>query len=195
MDILDMRGKPCPIPVVKAKRALEHPETTGVAVLVDNLIAVQNLEKMAVGTGYDVSYTERNGDHCVTLSKRGEATPLRPVPIRATGDTLLIGTDRLGQGDDDLGKILLKGFLFSLTEIASPPSTVILLNSGVHLAAKGSNMVDDLQTLVAVGTEIMVCGTCAQFYGIQDSLAVGTIRDMMEIATALSEADKVVSLG
>ena len=50
---VDARGDACPLPVVKAKKAIAELNGAGeVEVLVDNEIAVQNLTKMAQQKGY-----------------------------------------------------------------------------------------------------------------------------------------------
>ena len=197
---LDMRGSPCPLPVVHAKKALE--KTESIIVLVDNLLAVQNLEKMANGKGYVFSYNQENENNfTVSIDRQGSTAtsetknPQSPaVQAAAEGATIFISTDRLGSGNDELGKILMKGFVFSLTELPVVPRAVIFINSGVHLAAEGSNTVADLQTLCGKGTTILACGTCLNYYALTEKLAVGEVVDMFTIAGYLTTAEKLVTL-
>lgn len=212
MTLLDMLGNPCPIPVIKAKKELENPAAAGVRVLVDNIVAVQNLEKMAKGLGHAFSYDDQGDSRfLVSIAKTGESlaraasfsVPAVPdtagaadaVTDNATGGmTVLITKDRMGSGSEELGKILIKGFIFSLTELPVRPRAVVFLNSGVRLAVAGGNALADLQTLADAGVKILACGTCLNYYGITDQLAVGEVTDMFGITSVLAAPGKVVTL-
>lgn len=206
MNKLDMTGQPCPIPVVQAKKLLADPAVEGVAVTVDNIVAVQNLEKMAKGLGYGFSY-KADGERLFLVSLlRGENSVLPTAPADAdiqceptpldTGDgpTVLITGDSLGSGAEALGKILIKGFIFSLTELSPAPKSVIFLNGGAHLTTEGANTVPDLKVLAEKGCEILTCGTCANFFELTDKLAVGSITDMMGITTRIAAAVRLLSV-
>jgi selenium metabolism protein YedF len=214
MKTLDMRGEPCPIPVVNAKKALFESGITdaggtGIVVLVDNIAAVQNLEKMAKGTGCGFSYLENGASqYTVTITKgagagieKGAAAegPSAETPSRlAAGSkgalTVLITADSMGRGAEDLGRLLIKGFIFSLTQLNPPPSALIFLNSGAHLTTAGANTVPDLKTLEGKGTGVYTCGTCANYYKLTEKLAVGSIVDMMAITNLLSRAQNVITI-
>ncbi|MDR0551872.1 MAG: sulfurtransferase-like selenium metabolism protein YedF [Spirochaetaceae bacterium] len=210
MKTLDMRGNPCPIPVVNAKKALAKKEAEGVAVWVDNIVAVQNLEKMAKGTGCDFSYEETApSEFKVTIVKgadsqrffneqpavpEGNAVPTGNAGNAGRGPVVLITSDSMGRGADELGKLLIKGFIFSLTQLNPLPEAVIFLNGGAHLTTKGANTVPDLKALEEKGVSICTCGTCANYYKLTESLAVGSIVDMMNITNRLSKAALVITL-
>ena len=198
MKIIDMLGKPCPIPVVNAKNELEKADN--IQILVDNILAVQNLKKMADGKGYDFSYIQENENNfTVTIIKQGSIMETEnPEPAAATsankGTTILITSDRMGNGSDELGRILIKGFLFSLTGLPVSPKAVIFINSGVHLAAEGSNTIQDLQTLCGKGTKVLACGTCLNYYSLTEKLAVGEVVDMFTIVGYLTTAANLITL-
>ena len=201
MKTLDMRGSPCPLPVVNAKKELQ--ETDAVIVLVDNTLAVQNLQKMALGKGYAFSYIQQDENNfAVTIDRQGavptpesaEAEEPLAAGSAQEGAVVLISSDRMGQGEDELGRILIKGFIFSLTELPVPPKAVIFINSGVRLAIEGSNTLADLQTLTGKGVKILACGTCLNYYSLTDKLAVGEVTNMMEIAGLLTSSAKLVTL-
>lgn len=201
MKTLDLTGNPCPIPVIKTKKELEKEEVAGVKVLVDNIVAVQNLKKMADGIGYSFSYTDQNGNFLVTLGKEAGISlaeqadePKETEDRKEEGVTVLITADQMGRGSEELGKILIKGFVFSLTELAVPPKAVIFLNSGVKLTTEGSNVVEDLHTLFAKGSKIISCGTCLNYYALTDKLAAGEISDMFGITGYLDSAVKVITI-
>jgi selenium metabolism protein YedF len=206
MTQLDMMGNPCPIPVIRARKELEKPDSDGVLVLVDNIVAVQNLEKMAKGLGYVFSY-ESDGDALfrVSIGKDGASMP-RAVPIpkdtllaapaqdKTDGVTVLITKDMMGDGSEELGRILIKGFIFSLTELPVLPKAVIFLNSGVRLAVEGSNTLADLQKLSDAGATILACGTCLNYYSLTEKLAVGEVTDMFGITGHLAAPGKLITL-
>lgn len=203
MKILDMRANPCPIPVITAKKALQDPATHSVRVLVDNKPAVQNLQKMAHGYGYTFSSVPAGEDFQVTIEKGNADIPTENTAITSPerighqaseGVTVLVTQDKMGSGSDELGRILIKGYLFSLTELPVLPKAVIFLNSGVRLTCADSNTLVDLQALAGKGTEILACGTCLNYYSLTEQLAVGQITDMFCISERLAAAAKVISI-
>lgn len=193
MKYLDMTGQPCPIPVVQARRSLQSGEDA-VSVTVDNEVAVQNLEKMADGEGYAFSSEALPGGlFRVTLGASEVAFSSKPAeqPINSA---LFITRATLGDGDPALGAMLMKGFLFAQTELQRPPADIVFANGGAMLTTEGVSTVPDLLALESKGVRVWTCGTCANFYGITDALAVGKITDMLNIARLLSAAEKVVTL-
>lgn len=218
MKVIDMLGKPCPIPVIEAKKALAAREVDKVLLRVDNFVAVQNLEKMARGYQLSFSFDEIAGDsYEVRIAKKDSSLPVKPstgvgaavgardasdvkassstsTAAPAEGVTVVLGKDTLGAGAEELGKILIKGFIYSLTELPVAPKQLLCFNAGVRLAAKNSNTVDDLRKLEEAGTEVLLCGTCVNFYELQEEVAVGSITDMYGITSRLAEARSVITV-
>ncbi len=197
---LNMIGKPCPIPVIEAKKALAIPSNQEVSVRVDNLAAVQNLEKMAMGMGYGFRQdTQGEGDFLVVLS-RENATLSLTNPMEATqghnpaGAVILLSSDYLGKGSEELGRMLMKGFIFALAELPQPPKAVVFMNKGVSLVAQGAATVEDLRVLEQKGCLIQACGTCLNYYDLLSQLAVGEVVDMYTIVTLLTEAERAITL-
>ena len=207
MKTLDMRGNPCPIPVVNVRKALTEKDINGITVIVDNITAVQNLEKMAKGTGCGFSYEESGSNYRVIITKGSEHIQAismidHSVPAaekdnksnKNIGSTIFISSDSMGRGSEELGKILIKGFIFSLTQLNPPPEAVIFINSGVRLTAEGANTVPDLKTLEEKGTKIYICGTCANYYHLTESITVGNIVEMMFITEQLAKAAGLITI-
>jgi len=195
MKKLDMTGKPCPMPVVEAKKALA--ETNCVEVIVDNDTAIQNLSRLAASLGGTVQVVPGAGIFTVTITLSGpipQDADVTPVCAGANGPTVLITSDQMGSGSEELGKILIKGYIFSLTQLDPAPAAVYLLNAGVKLAAEGANTVPDLRALEEKGVIIRCCGTCLNFYELGEQRAVGQVTDMMGISTALATAEKLIVL-
>ena len=204
MKIIDALGKPCPMPVVEAKRALSELKDGGIVILVDNMTAVENLEKMSKGKGLKFECTQEESNvYEVSIELVDGQNPFDDVESsdeclvcspEASGSVVAIGRDTMGSGDEELGKILIKGFIYSLTELSTPPKAVIFFNSGAKLSVEGSNALNDIRTLEGKGSVILTCGTCLNFYGIQDKLAVGTVTNMYTIVETMCEAGKVINI-
>ncbi|MDR1900188.1 MAG: sulfurtransferase-like selenium metabolism protein YedF [Treponema sp.] len=196
MEIINVLGKPCPIPVIEAKKALRNAAAgEKVQVLVDNDISRQNLEKMAKGLGCPCSFeTREDGNILVTITAAAGPAAGVNAPAGDQGLVVAIGQNTMGAGSDELGAILVKGFIYALTELDSPPETLLFFNSGVRLSTEGSNALGDLKKLEEKGTVIASCGTCLDFYQLKDKLAVGSVTNMYAIASAMAGAAKLINL-
>lgn len=197
MEIIDVLGKPCPKPVIEAKKAIKNMngKKGSIKVLVDNDIARQNLEKMAEGMGLSISHENiEDGNIAVTI----EVTDIKEekadeVSRKNSGKLVAaIGSKFMGSGSEDLGKMLMKSFIFSLTELSNPPDTIVFFNSGAYLTNEDSAALDDLRTLEKMGTKIITCGTCINFYGLK--LAIGEVANMYEIAEILANSGNIINL-
>ena len=202
---VDAMGDQCPIPVIKTKKALkEITETTLVEVHVDNEIAVQNLSKMAKQKNLEYKCEKLEEQHYiikinaeaegVSIQQKAPAENDKEIcyPDRKSNTVVVLSSNQMGNGSEELGQILMKGFIFALTELDELPSTVLLYNSGVKLSTEGSNSIEDLKTLQAQGVEILSCGTCLNFYNLQDKLAVGKVTNMYSIVEELASATNTI---
>ena len=204
MKQVNAMGDACPLPVVKTKKAIAELNGGGtVEVLVDNEIAVQNLTKMANQKGYGVKSEKLGEAQFRVLMEVGEASAEDvAADVDATCDVLPIGrkkkvvvaitSPRMGTGNDELGAVLIKGFIFALTQQDDLPSTILFYNGGATLTTEGSASLEDLKSLEAQGVEILTCGTCLNYYGLSDKLKVGDVTNMYVIAEKLTTADLVV---
>ena len=103
---------------------------------------------------------------------------------------VVISSREMGQGDPALGTLLMKGFIYALTQQDVLPETILLYNGGAFLSCEGSDNLEDLKTLEAQGVEILTCGTCLNHYGIGDRLRVGSVTNMYEIAEAADHSKR-----
>lgn len=191
MAKVNARGLACPGPVIETKKALESLEQGIVEVLVDNEVAASNVEKLAKGLGYPVTITKENNDFALTITKGEKA--VKEEAKELPNLVLFIGTDQIGTGAEELGKALMKTYLYTLTESSIKPAIVLLMNSGVKNAVEGADTLKSLQTLEEQGIEILVCGTCLDFYHLKEKLKVGRVSNMYEINEKMLQADKLVS--
>ncbi|HJX39122.1 MAG TPA: sulfurtransferase-like selenium metabolism protein YedF, partial [Anaerolineae bacterium] len=170
-----------------------------VTTIVDNETAVQNVARMAEKEGYAVAVEKKEDGIYLSLSRAGRAqvdvVAAESMPERALGPiVLLIPSDGMGQGDEELGGILIRSFLHTLNEVEPLPDTIIFLNAGVKLAVAGSPILEDLETLAQRGVEVLACGTCLGHFGLKDKVAVGEVSNMYSIAEALLGAGKVIAV-
>ena len=205
MKRLDERGKQCPLPVIEAKKALEASAPgEKVEVVVDNEIAVQNLSKMADHKGLAVC-SEKTGDReflvTITAGEGNDQASEAPAAAeevtctpdgRRKGMVVVLSSNQMGQGDEALGKLLMKGFVFALTQQDMLPETILLYNSGAFLSCEGSDNLEDLKTLEAQGVEILTCGNCLNHYGLAEKRQVGGVTNMYEIVEKMTKASVVV---
>ena len=198
--IIDARGMACPLPVVNAKKASEelHPGDT-LIVRVDNEIAVQNLRRFAEHKGF-AALGEKKGEKEYTVTMRiGAATEnVEPeetacaVDTRRKGMLVVLSANTMGTGDEKLGKALMKAFVFALTRQDTLPETVLCYNTGAFLTCEGADTLEDLKLLESEGVTVLTCGTCLDFYGLKEKLAVGGVTNMYDIVERMESARTLV---
>ena len=194
-------GAQCPIPVVEATRALRSMTEPGtLEVLVDNEIAVQNLSRMAKGNHLTAQAEKvADGTFVVTMEVTdpvGETPAQEPELICAPdvrgNFVVAVDSDTMGRGSEDLGRTLMKGFLFAVSQLPELPKTILFYNGGARLTVEGSDSLEDLKNMEAQGVEILTCGTCLNFYGLTEKQSVGGVTNMYSIVEKLAGAGKVV---
>lgn len=191
-NIVDARGLNCPQPVILTKRVMDKDEADRLVTIVDQTAALENVTKLAQSQGYDVEVEDKEGDYYITMIRSSEI----PADDLDTQENIaiLITSRYFGQGDEELGRILMRSFLYTLTELNGRVNNIIFMNSGVFLSTEGSEVLEILQGLSQEGVEILSCGTCLDFYGLKDKLAVGEITNMYTATDILSRADRSITL-
>ena len=126
-------------------------------------------------------------------SAEEQARQICAMPARGPV-VVAVGSAEMGNGDPRLGRILMKSFLYSLTQLEELPQTVLFFNGGVRMTTEGSESLEDLKALESQGVEILSCGTCLDFYGLKDKLLVGGITNMYVIAQTMAGAGNVVKI-
>lgn len=196
-------GDACPIPVVKTKNAIRELGGSGVVeVSVDNEIAVQNLLKMAKQKEYEAEFEKKsNTEYIVTINVNGgEVSDAKPVAkatvksdeIKLKETIVVIDSDKMGDGDEEFSKTLLKGFIYALSSQDIPPAKILFYNTGVRLTTEDSASIEDLKVLEKAGAKIYSCGACLNNYGLTEKLSVGEVTNMYDIVSYLMEADLVI---
>lgn len=202
MERIDARGQACPLPVVRAKKALAAMGEGVLEVLVDNETAVHNLEALGKALKVEASGEERGASTFAVTFAKGAASVSAATAqdaacpaVQATptgGVVAVIPSEFMGSGDDELGAVLMKGFVFALTQLDELPETVLMYNGGVKLACAGSSSLDDLRALAEAGVEVMSCGTCLNHYGLAEQLEVGEATNMYVIVEKQANARGII---
>ncbi len=196
MDIkkLNCEKMACPMPVIKTKKELGTIEKGALEVTVDNNTAKENLLKLAASLEMAVELKEENELFKVTFIKTKEANieqknekENKILQGEADNEVLLIGSNLLGSGHEDLGKILMKGFIYTISETKPYPNKILFINSAVKLTAENEESIENLKKMEDAGVEILSCGTCLDFYNIKENLAVGRVANMYDIVEALKQ--------
>ena len=196
MNIVDCRGMACPKPVITAKSYFDQEDNTAAEVLVDNEVAKNNLIKFAENKGYAASVKLKDSDYHVYISKDSNLVAIKASTNENNTEdfTLVISSDKLGEGEDKLGLTLMKSYLFALSESEVLPKKIIFMNSGVKLPIEGSDCLESLKKLEGRGCSILSCGTCLDFYNLKDKLSLGEITNMYTIVEEMNKAAKTIKL-
>ena len=198
--IIDCKGMACPLPVVNAKKAAEGLNSGDVlTVLVDNEIAVQNLTRFAEHKSFAVSAEKKaDGEYAVIMRISGtEAEETKEeiacvMDSRRKGMLVVLSGNVMGTGDPKLGTSLMKAFVFALTKQDQLPDTILCYNTGAYLTCEGADTLEDLKLLESEGVTILTCGTCLDFYGLKEKLAVGGVTNMYDIVERMENASQII---
>ncbi len=190
---IDTSGLECPKPVLKTKEALSD-GIEELIVIVDNPAAKENVSRFVEKQGYSIQDVKSIGSKFeIHVKGHGDSNAEAfneddyqcAIPI-SNGKAVFINSNCVGRGDDELGKNLMKAFIFSLNEVDNIPESILFMNSGVKLCVEGAETLENLQNLESKGIEILVCGTCLNFFGIAEKLKVGKVSNMYDIASVLT---------
>jgi selenium metabolism protein YedF len=200
MKEIDARGLSCPAPVLHTRAALDAEKPGAIRVVVDNPAAQQNVKRFLESQGFE-TVLEKEGDDYAVVGKCGPEPELGPGPAKAVNAEtdmkkilVMCATDRMGFGDDELGRKLMVNFLRTLREMGPELWRLVFVNNGVKLAVEGSEVLKDLQELENGGVAILVCGTCLNHFNLLEKKQVGETTNMLDIVTAMQLADKVINL-
>lgn len=197
--ILDCQGLACPQPVLQTKDTLEEMAVgEQLLVVVDNEGSCSNVRRFAESQGHQVSFEEKDGNFHIRIQKRKDGSESEAPEIvcdtpQKKSLVVYISSETMGQGDDELGRILMKVYLDTLSHFAKDISHIIFVNAGVKLAVEDSPVLENIQELEHVGAEVLSCGACLNHFGITDKLAVGSVSNMYTILEVQAKAGTLLS--
>ena len=163
----------------------------------DSDTSLKNLVTYLKDQGVDPKVTTEGKVHKLVAKKpEKELTATDPAAYCSSDGNsdyvVCINRELMGDGDPELGRLLMETFLNNLKLQEQLPTHVILYNGGVKLAMKQSSVSGALCELEELGIRIMLCGTCIDHYGLQYDIAVGMISNMVVITETLATAGHVV---
>ncbi len=192
---IDARGLNCPMPVINTKKELDKIESGLVITTVDNAIAKENILKLANSLNCEAKVIKEEKDLISIEIKKGENVIIEKNENIALEDKcIFISSDKMGEGNEELGKVLIKGFIYTLTESKPYPKHIILVNGGVKLSTENEATVENLKILEESGVEILSCGTCLDYYGLKEKLQVGSITNMYTIVEIMKNSLQTISI-
>ena len=201
METVNAFGLACPKPLMMAKAKIDE-GARELSVHVDNEIAVKNVSRLAEKYGLNVAVETIEGGWSVNSSEGDRSVAAAAAPAAAAactpagcGYAVFIGKDHVGEGDPQLGYNLMKMAIYTLSESEDVPASVLFMNNGVKLVAGDEQqIIDSVNKLIEKGTEVLVCGTCLDFYGLKEQLKVGEVSNMYDILGRMQEAAKTITL-
>jgi selenium metabolism protein YedF len=189
---VDARGLSCPQPVILTKRVMDEKSGEEIVTLVDNSTSLENICKLAINQGYTYTIEPLGSETHIHMILENSEQSIKQSSKKDL--TIMVKSEYLGQGDDELGAILIKSFFYTLTEMGPELQNLIFMNGGIHLTTEGSPVLEHLQFLENKGVQILSCGTCLDFFSKKDQLKVGQITNMYTATEILYNASKTLVL-
>ena len=207
---IDAKGLACPQPVILCRKMLGEGGLDEIEIVVDNEAARLNVVRFLKFCGAaEPIVASRGSVHAISAAvsepmvKKARGAEPAPAcdedgaPVSAeklSGKTLFFSADQIGRGDEALGKILVRGMLYTLSELERPPAALVFMNSGVRLAAEREDTIELLKKIDARGVQILVCGTCLDFYHLTEKLQAGRVSNLYEITELFLSSAMVVTV-
>lgn len=188
-------GLACPKPVINTKKELDKIDNGIVVVTVDNDIAKQNILKLSNSLNCESKIIKEEKDLISIEIKKGDNVIIEEqIKDELDNKCIFISSNKMGNGNDELGEILMKGFVYTLTESKPYPKSILLVNSAVKLSTENYDTVQNLKILEESGVEILSCGTCLDYYGLKESIKVGSITNMYTIVDIMKNSSQTISI-
>ena len=187
---LNCMGMACPLPVVEAKKAIDEMEDGLLEIEVDNETCVQNLRRLAAKYDFTVASESISDKEFLVKMEVKKDHALKGK--QEDSCTVVFSSAKMGEGDEELGKNLMKSFVFALSNVDPLPTAMVFYNRGAFLTSEDSPVLADLKNLEKAGVKIMTCGLCADYYKIKEKLGVGVISNMYEIVETQMESQKII---
>ncbi|WP_448905013.1 sulfurtransferase-like selenium metabolism protein YedF [Gemella sp.] len=187
--VVDTLCDTCVVPVTQAKRVLE--EETKVTLLVKAEDSVESLRKFAEKNNFEFNVSNIEGGFKVEITREEAPQLENATVVKDDSYIVVINKNQMGHGSEELGKRLIKAYLYALGEQEVLPKKIIFYNGGGVLVDKTrSHVIEELKTLEDAGVEIVCCGACIDYHKID--LAVGNPTNMYFIVEDMRKANKVI---
>jgi selenium metabolism protein YedF len=202
MKIVDTKGQLCPAPLIATKRALkETPAGESFIVLTDNRTSFNNLSRFLLDNNTDFKVSEAGGVWTITITRlsgseivtKAEDYCAPEIAHFEKGNFIVvISSDKMGDGDDELGHLLILNFIKALKDLDRLPQKIVFYNKGVTIVTKSSPVISHLQDLEKMGVELLLCATCVNYYKLEDQVGAGMLSNMYSIAESMASAGSII---
>jgi selenium metabolism protein YedF len=202
MRIVDTKGQQCPTPIIATKKALKESKAgEPFKVLTDSQTSLNNLTRFLKDNGTEFSVDEADGVWTLTVTKntskvqdvKVEEYCSATVPHFSKGNFIIaITSDKMGEGDEALGHILMTNFVKAIKDLEKLPEKMVFYNNGVKLGSIDSPVYEHLKEIESMGVRLLLCATCARYYSLEEKIRVGSLSNMYEIAQVLASAGSIV---
>ncbi len=202
MKVVDTRGEKCPKPIIDTKKALKETiEGETFIVLTDNKTSFNNISRFLADNGIKFFVSESDGTWKFEVNNKTGAMVITPsedygenfdYKMLQGNFSVAVSSELMGSGDDILGRQLMKSFFMALSCLERMPSVIAFYNSGVKLAARDSDVAEYLIEIEKKGVELILCGTCVDYFKLEGRLCAGNIGDMYNILDKLSSSGNVI---
>ncbi len=202
MKIIDTKGQLCPAPIIATRRALnEAPSGESFIVQTDNQTSFNNLSRFLKDNNTVFTTNETGGVWNLTITKAagGLISPdaedycTQEIAHFQKGNFIIaLTSDKMGEGDEVLGKLLITNFIKALKDLEKLPQKMVFYNRGVMLAEDGSPVIDHLKDLEKMGVELLLCATCVDHYSLGTKISTGTLSNMYSIAQTMASAGNII---
>ncbi len=202
MKTIDLSGLTCPMPLIQTKKALkENIDLEAIKLVIDNKAAYKNVSRFLQDNKIDFQHTEEGDKHILIVNQISEELVIEDAESSCSTKItyenpyiIVLAKDRLGEGSLELGKMLVEGMLNTIMEMKKKPEKIIFLNSGINLVVAGSTVIEILKQIEEVGTELLVCGNCLNYFGKVDELLVGKVSNALEIFESMTGSAKIINI-
>lgn len=197
MKTIDCRNLNCPKPVIMTKKEIEEGIEQDIEVIVDNITAKENVIKLLNSLNITFDFHVIDNNFHIKFNKENAYFEENEISSDEKVDeelVVMIDSNVMGKGKEELGKVLAKGFIYALTELSLAPKTLFFVNSGIDFTTEGSESLEDLKVLIDKGSKLLSCGACLDFYNKKDKLVVGEVTNMYSILEELSITTKIIKI-
>ncbi len=196
MKVIDTSGQNCPAPLIETKRALKGmKEGESCQIITDNKSSFNNISRFLKDNSTEFTTNESSGKWVITIKKGAvdvshaisEDYCEKEIPHLLKGNFIVaIGSDKMGDGENELGHLLMVNFMKALKDLERLPVRMLFYNSGVRLGSENSEVADHLCEIEKMGVELLFCETCVNYYLLHGKMKAGRLSNMFEIAQIMA---------
>jgi selenium metabolism protein YedF len=202
MRVIDTKGQQCPAPIIATKKALKEAKQGEIfLVLTDNKTSLDNLIRFLKDNKTEFSVGQAGDTWTLRITKKtaevqqseAERYCSTDIPHFKQGNFIIVfSSDKMGEGDEELGHLLMTNFIKAIKELETLPKTMVFYNNGVKLGTVNSPVSEHLKEIEKMGVGLLFCATCIKYYSIEEKMKTGSLSNMYEIAQVMASAEHII---